>query len=61
MRACFNLGARVQSMSGVRLKFSIIATNNLLVFADKVLYEEMMMNNDNVESNLLTCSFIVNT
>ena len=28
---------------------------------DKVLYEEMMTNDDNVESNLLTSSFIENT
>ena len=31
------------------------------VLADKVLYEEMMTNDDNVESNLLTSSFIENT
>ena len=31
-----------------------------MVWLDKVLYEEIMTNDDNLESNLLTSSFIEN-
>ena len=35
-----------------------IGSKNKLVQHDKVLYEEIMMNDDNLESNLLTSSLL---